>query len=643
MLQESGLALFTRVRRLIVDVALSAFSFVTVVVLFTFKVSHVPSAHPIWVDVSLYLLSALFSFLLIGAHRAIWSYVGFRDLLMLVATTLLTTVVFALVELFVFPAVISLRATVLIWTTLLIWAASTIFLAVPRLIARLLAEAQGGNSNSDLDAQTAPILMTGDVTRIEAFIRETRRTRNARHQVVGILSSDPHIHGSYLQGVKILGSIDDLPAIMLRLNGGYPRPAMLVLAKDDAGREDFERVVDVGTKARLQVAKLAAVGSFSSGTEVEPIELSDLLGRPEVKIDLEAVASMVRNKCILVTGGGGSIGGELCRQIARLKPKTLVVVDFSEFNLYSIDQELATDHPLLDREAALADVRDADVVHHLIERVRPDAVFHAAALKHVPLMESNPIEAVKTNVLGTINVADGCAKYGVPAMVTISTDKAVNPCNVMGTTKRLAEAYCQGLDQSHVRSATRFVTVRFGNVLGSTGSVVPLFKSQIEKGGPVTVTHPDVVRYFMTIPEAVSLVLEAGAKGLHADCERGSIYVLQMGKPVKIVDLARRMIKLCGFRPEIDIAIRYVGLRPGEKLYEEVAYGDEAVEPAESNSILKLRPRATDLKIIEHQIRELRSACRRQDVGRLLHILQTSVPEYEPALRDSPMKTAAEN
>jgi O-antigen biosynthesis protein WbqV len=363
--------------------------------------------------------------------------------------------------------------------------------------------------------------------------------------------------------------------------------------------------------------------------KVQPIEIADLLGRPEIRTDNAAIISMIRGKRVLVTGAGGSIGSELCRQIASLKPAELITADFGEFNLYSIDKELSEKFPNIPRKTALFDVRDAEMVSFWFNEARPEIVFHAAALKHVPLVEDHPLEGVKTNVFGTIHIAEACVKYNVAAMVTISTDKAVNPSNAMGATKRLAESYCQGLDQlSHDQITTNFVTVRFGNVLGSAGSVVPLFQRQIEEGGPVTVTHPDIKRYFMTIPEAVTLVLQAGARGMRSDRRRGGIYVLDMGQPVKIIDLARHMIQLSGLRPGLDIQIKVMGLRPGEKLYEEVVHNDESLVSSGDDPVMQIVPRTTDLTILRQQVSELRQACATKDFERVMRLLKVSVPEF---------------
>lgn len=614
------------------DILLSLAAFAAVVVVPVFQVAPDVALKTGLFHSMIYGTAAALAHAYTGSYRSIWRFVGFRDILVLLSASGLTVIGYAGTETLLLQGISGVPLGLFAWTAALLWVANTAFLILPRVLARMIAEISVARNSSlnRADCETTPVLVTGDVARIEAFVRDLARSANPRQRVLGVLANDPKLFGSFIQGVPVLGSCAELQKIADALAARQgQRPVMLVLAKDDATRQDFTSIVDLATEAGMKAARLAPVGSLQDGHTVKPIELTDLLGRPEVSVDLEAVGSMIRGKRVFVTGAGGSIGCELCRQIARLEPAMLIIADKGEFNLYAIDKELQDTFPGLVLQTALVDVRDRDLVERWIARTEPDLVFHAAALKHVPLLEEHPIEAVRTNVLGTMNVADACVAHGVPAMVTVSTDKAVNPCNVMGATKRLAEAYCQGLDQmtGGVRR-TRFVTVRFGNVLGSTGSVVPLFQRQIESGGPVTVTHPDVVRYFMTIPEAVTLILQAGANGIGVDEERGSIYVLDMGKPVKIVELARQMISLSGYRADVDIEIAFVGLRPGEKLYEELAYGDEAVEPTLCKSILKLTPRTTDIRILQQQLLELRQASVSYDRDRVLRLLQVAVPEY---------------
>jgi O-antigen biosynthesis protein WbqV len=339
--------------------------------------------------------------------------------------------------------------------------------------------------------------------------------------------------------------------------------------------------------------------------------------------------SLIGGRHVLVTGAGGSIGGELVRQIAAGAPAALTLLENSEYALYAIDLELAECHPALARRAVIADVRDARRLAEIIDGARPELVFHAAALKHVPIVEANPLEGLLTNAVGTRLVADACARAGVRLMVLISTDKAVNPTNVMGAGKRVAEAYCQALDLA-AGGGTSFITVRFGNVLGSTGSVVPLFQRQLAAGGPLTVTHPEMTRYFMTIREAVELVLQASAfRFRFPDRHRGRVFVLDMGEPVKIVDLARQMIRLAGLRQGSDIEITFTGLRPGEKLFEEIFHGGEAPVPTEMDGVLEARVRAGDLDQLTAAMDALERTTRQGDHGAALALLRRLVPEYD--------------
>ncbi len=627
-------ALLTRIRRVATDVVLSAAAFFTVTILpllETAKAEAYDHLGGLLFHLSVYAVFAGIALCVTRTYRMIWRYVSFRDFLTLIVATTLTLAGFLGVEFLFLNPHLSIPGTLLAWTTVLMWIANIAFLSTPRFIARVIGETSifNGQNRIHQNGNVIQVLLTGDAARMDAFIRECDRDPASRYRAVGVLTDDTRFHGSYLHGVQVLGSVDHLIPILARLGEHGLCPHTLVLAKDDASRTDFARLLELTAAANIKVGRLPPHGLFGDGAPVQPIELSDLLGRPEIRIDMNAVAAMIQGKCVIVTGGGGSIGSELSRQIARLKPAKLVVLDASEFNLYSINEELKEKYPAIVRETALVDVRDATLVSRWVADVRPDIVFHAAALKHVPLLESHPIEGIKTNVFGTINIAEACRAHGVSAMVTISTDKAVNPTNVMGATKRLAEAFCQGLDQTPDGGATtRFITVRFGNVLGSAGSVVPLFQHQIEIGGPVTVTHPDINRFFMTIPEAVTLVLQAGAQGLGVEEERGNIYLLDMGEPVKIIDLARQMIRLFGRRPDVDIKIKIIGLRPGEKLHEEVIHNDESILPTRSKSILKLAPRASDLRIIRQQVQELRHACVIGDRERALRVLKISVPDY---------------
>lgn len=629
-------ALFTLARRLSVDVALSAAAFAAVTIV---PVVQTMGFAPLLQTTGPLLDLALFTALSIPvlawmrSYRIIWRYVSFQDVMRLMAAATIIVGAFFVFEFGILHPHARIPVSIVLWSGTLIWAAELASLIAPRFVARSINDRKKlrGWRAGPLKKNYTPILLTGDPRRMDSFIRDCFRDTNTAFRIVGIFTEDTRLHGGNLNGIEVLGSVDSLrPALaQLRLRGIVPES--LVLANDNAQQADVEHLLDLTTGIDIKLGRLPKLGTFEGASPIKPIAISDLLGRPEIVIDDNSVAAMISNKTILVTGAGGSIGSELCRQIAAMKPSKLVITDASEFNLYSIDMEIAETFPNLPRESLLLDIRDASLASRMFRIHRPALVFHAAALKHVPLLEDNPIEAIKTNILGTINIAEACRANGVLAMVTISTDKAVNPCNVMGATKRLAESYCQGVDQdnSGVRT-TRFITVRFGNVLGSAGSVVPLFHRQIRAGGPVTVTHPEITRFFMTIPEAVTLVLQAGANGIALDNERGSIYVLDMGKSVKIVDLARQMIRLSGMRPDIDIPIEFIGLRPGEKLYEEVVHAQEVLGQTSHKSVFRVTPRATDIRIIQQQIQEFASACGAGDSERAIRVLKVSVPEFRP-------------
>ncbi|WBO57972.1 polysaccharide biosynthesis protein [Acidocella sp. MX-AZ03] len=364
---------------------------------------------------------------------------------------------------------------------------------------------------------------------------------------------------------------------------------------------------------------------------LQPIAIEDLLNRRQVQLDRAAMADLIAGKRVMVTGAGGSIGSELCRQLAMFTPAEILLLDSSEFALWQIDLEIRELAPALPRRAVVADVRDAPHMRAIADEFLPDLVFHAAALKHVPIVEANRLEGLRTNALGTQVVADAVAAAGASLMVLISTDKAVNPSSVMGASKRLAEMYAQALDVQARRSqqGLRCVTVRFGNVLGSTGSVVPLFRRQLAQGGPLTVTDPGMQRYFMTVREAVGLVLQASAVGSGAEAiPDGGIFVLDMGEPVKIVDLARQMIRLAGLKPDEDIQIKFTGLRPGEKLFEELFHGAEQPVPTEHEGLLMATPRLADLAAVRRAMEALARHAARGDEAQAMALLQQMVPEF---------------
>ena len=390
-------------------------------------------------------------------------------------------------------------------------------------------------------------------------------------------------------------------------------------------RKQLAEVLNIWKETECRLKRVPGYYQILNGdvhlSDLKDVEVQDLLGRDQIEVNLSEIMGYVKDKVVMVTGGGGSIGSELCRQIAASNPKQLIIVDIYENNAYDIQLELKDKYPHLNLETLIASVRNTDKVNRLFEQYHPDIVYHAAAHKHVPLMEDSPCEAVKNNVFGTLNVVRAADKYGTKRFILISTDKAVNPTNVMGATKRMCEMIVQSYNK---KSNTEYVAVRFGNVLGSNGSVIPLFKKQIKAGGPVTVTHPDIIRYFMTIPEAVSLVLQAGAYA-----KGGEIFVLDMGEPVKIDDMARNLIKLSGYEPDIDIKIEYTGLRPGEKLFEELLMKEEGMQDTPNKLIHIGKPIELDEEKFFNQLVHLKEVAY-QDCTDIRKDIKESVDTYQP-------------
>jgi FlaA1/EpsC-like NDP-sugar epimerase len=444
--------------------------------------------------------------------------------------------------------------------------------------------------------------------------------RRGGFELVGFLDDNRRLKGAEIDGVPVLGSTHRLPRIA--------REAaidLVVIAIPSATNQQMQRLVALCEQSGVEFKTLPTLkelgASITRFEDLKPVAIDDLLGRDPVSLDWDAIRDGLTGKRVLVTGGGGSIGAELCRQIARLDPAGLVVLDNSEFNLYRVDYQLKSEFPDLVIETVLGDVCDAATVETVMRRARPEVLFHAAAYKHLPMLQHQVREAFRNNVIGSKRVADAAVRYEVGTFVLISTDKAVNPCNVMGATKRIAELYAQQLDRA---SATRFITVRFGNVLNSTGSVVPLFNEQIRRGGPVTVTHPEITRYFMTISEAGQLILQAGVLG-----QGGEVFVLDMGEPVRISFLAEQLIRLAGKEPGRDVEIVYTGLRPGEKLFEELFHEDESYAKTAHEKIFLSRGATQDLVDLDESLRRAESAIMRYDNDELRDILLELVPELE--------------
>lgn len=429
-------------------------------------------------------------------------------------------------------------------------------------------------------------------------LREFQTSPRSENKVVCIIDDAPNKVGSYLGGVKIVGG----RSAIARMAEKYDIDE-IILAIPSASRQEKLQILNYCHNTSCTLRTLPGICQLANGEvrieQIREVDIEDLLGRETVKIDLDEVAAYITGKTVLVTGGGGSIGSELCRQAAAQRPKRLIIFDIYENNAYDIQMELRRTHPELDLVVLIGSVRDRERVMQVFDRYRPDLVCHAAAHKHVPLMETSPFEAIKNNVFGTYNVAQAADRFGTQRFILISTDKAVNPTNVMGASKRLCEMIVQMMND---RSATEYVAVRFGNVLGSAGSVIPLFRKQIRSGGPVTVTDKRVIRYFMTIPEAVQLIFQAGAYA-----RGGEIFVLDMGEPVRIDDLARNMIRLSGFEPDVDIPIVYTGLRPGEKLYEELLLSGEGMQKTKNDLIYIGHEIAFDPAAFEENLMLLRA------------------------------------
>jgi FlaA1/EpsC-like NDP-sugar epimerase len=522
------------------DVAMAALSFILSFYLrvgngiFDYKASHV------WGYDLAFAATAGAVFLSTGLYRGIWRYASLPDLLSLIKAASLVILIF-------FPLMfVATRLEELPRSLVGInWLLLVALLGGPRFAYRVYKDRNLDHILERTSHVPIPVLLIGAREDSDLFIRTTQRDPARIYRVVGLISDTAMRVGRDMGGVPVLGTLDDIAAVVKNLSLRDDRPQRIIISTRGLDGGAVRKLLDIADELGIPLARLPRLTDFQETLDatrrIEPIAIEDLLGRPQTVLDRASMKALVAGRRVLVTGAGGTIGAELARQIAAFAPARLALLDNGEFALYSIDGEIGETFPALPRAALVGDVRDRRRVDEVMAAERPELVFHAAALKHVPIVEANPCEGVLTNVLGTRHVAEACRAAGVRAMVMISTDKAVNPANVMGATKRLAESICQALDigESKRPQGTRFVTVRFGNVLGSTGSVVPLFQRQLAAGGPLTVTHPEIARFFMTVREAVELVLQASALGIE-DAERGKIYVLDMGQPIKIVDLARQ-------------------------------------------------------------------------------------------------------
>ena len=516
-----------------------------------------------WINV----ITTIIIFIVLNLYRSVWTYAGVHEAVLIVAACILSTT-FQALGFLLFNLHVP-RSYYIIYFFLMVM--TTIF---TRFSYRFLRAMQ--RSVSKTESQPINTMVVGAGEAGSMIVHEIKTSRHLNRNLVCIIDDNPSKKGKYLQGVRIVGDRNEIISSAQKYE-----VEEIILAIPSASPKTTKEILQIcnqtNCKLKILPGMYQLITEEVSVSKLKEVSIEDLLGRDSIHIDLDSVAGYVTGKTVLVTGGGGSIGSELCRQIANYNPKCLIIFDIYENNAYDIQQELKVKYPQLHLEVLIGSVRNTKRIEWVMSHYRPDVVYHAAAHKHVPLMEDSPNEAIKNNVFGTYKTARAADKYGVKRFVLISTDKAVNPTNIMGASKRLCEMVIQTFNKY---SDTEYVAVRFGNVLGSNGSVIPLFKKQMEAGGPVTVTHPDIIRYFMTIPEAVSLVLQAGAYA-----KGGEIFILDMGEPVKIADLAKNLIRLSGYTLGVDMDIKYTGLRPGEKLYEELLIAEEGLQKTDNDLI----------------------------------------------------------
>lgn len=559
------------------------------------------------------LVSQVLCFLVSGLYQGIWRFSSTRDLIRIgkgvtAGVTLSFFMCFMFTRLEGFPR----SLFILDWLILFMGLGSG------RFAYRMLKD--GARLPAQFTTQPKThVLIMGAGPAGERLLRDITLNPLLGLKVVGFVDDDTFNHNRSIHGVKVLGSRLLIPELVEK-----HQIKRLFIAIPSITGDDLGEILEITEGLGLEIKTLPRFDDIVSGkievSLLRNLSLDDLLGRKPVNLDSEQIAAMIHNRTIMVTGAGGSIGSELCRQIARYRPAKLILFEMCELFMYEVEMELIRQFPNLEIVPVIGDVRDQSRVDRVFSFYRPEIVFHAAAYKHVPMMEKNPSEAIRTNVLGTRTVALACDRFGVKKFVLISTDKAVNPTNVMGTSKRVAEILCE--DICSKGSNTQFIIVRFGNVIGSNGSVIPLFKKQIESGGPVTVTHPDITRYFMSIPEASQLVLQAATMGLG-----GEIFVLDMGKPIKVIDIVDKMLELAGLERDKDIKVEFIGLRPGEKLFEELFQESEKFENTGHVKILKARNRPVD-PLFERQLEDLIAKSLAQDGESTVSTLQQIVPEY---------------
>ena len=557
-----------------------------------------------------------------GLYKGLWRFASFPDMWNIARAALIGTVlIVAALGVLYGSGIHMLSGVFLIYPGILF-----LTLGLPRMCFRFWKDSRLSGTETGGGRQRVLVLGAG---RSGALLERELRHRGV-FNVVGFLDDDLKLRGAQVHGIPVYGTIDQLPVARKEMNAD-----LAIIAMPSANNQQMQQVVEICEKSGIKFRTLPTLNDLGNkATRIDDLKrvvIDDLLGREPVSLVWDSIREGLSGKRVMITGGGGSIGSELCRQIARLNPVELIVVDNGEFALYRIDHELRSEFHDLIFCSVLGDICDSATVEKVVGEYKPDMIFHAAAYKHLPILQTQLREAFRNNVLGTMRLAEAAERHGVGTFVLISTDKAVNPANIMGATKRVAEMYCQNMN---ARSNTRYITVRFGNVLNSNGSVVPLFKEQIAKGGPVTVTHPEISRYFMTISEASQLIMQAAVLG-----SGGEIYVLDMGEPVKITYLAEQLIRLSGKEPGKDIQIVYTGLRPGEKLFEELFHELEPYEQTQHEKIFLAHPRQADWAELSSELHRAEQATTRYDTETLLKSLLLLVPELaKTSIGDTPEK-----
>lgn len=593
-------------------IAIQLAAFLAILTRFEFRIHTI---EPLFIDTLVHyaVLNTFCSICIFAAYRmysTLWSFASIMDFFNVVKAVLISSVFqFIGIHMLAWPIPRSFIVLYIGWLGI-----AAVF---PRMMIRILR----GGRRIPLQAigkQAIPVMLIGAGEAGSIILQEFKNSKFVEKEIVCVIDDDPKKWGTFIHGVPVVGGRRKITQSVVRF--GIQE---IVLAIPTLKPHERKNIINICQQTGCKMSTLPGIYQLINYdvkvSMLRDVQIEDLLGREAVRTDLESIMSYVKDQKVMVTGGGGSIGSELCRQIADDQPKQLIIIDNYENAAYELQMELGRKHPELDVIVLIVSVQNRRKIREIFEQYKPDLVFHAAAHKHVPLMEYSPCEAIKNNVFGTMNVASEANRSGVKRMVLISTDKAVRPTNIMGASKRICEMVIQTYNQ---RSKTEYVAVRFGNVLGSNGSVVPLFKQQIREGGSVTVTHPDIIRYFMTIPEAVSLVLQAGAYA-----QGGEIFILDMGEPVKILDLAENMIRLSGLVPGEDIEIKFTGLRPGEKLYEELLIDDDNKKETANKRIFIGQPIKIDEAEFDEKMKELEKATFSEDEN-IRQVVKKLVPEY---------------